>query len=1299
MHYRSFLKQILSWKYLLSLWLLLAAMLISGCFDTPSKMNLSAKPASLTIAPGQSVTLTLYNANNTAADGLNIIAPENLAGVSIQGSCTSIPAEGQCLLTLVAAANAPVGTGEMKVTGTNINPLVISIQVAIPPNPAFAVDKSMLALFQNAGLDSVTVTNIGNVNLTGIHLNNLPAGVNTSGGCTTLAVGSQCTFSFTADNTSMVGTYNAATLSAEGISPVQLNIQISPENQGPTATTIEVDQHSLLITKGESASLKVYNRGNYPFNGNLIINTNTLNSQDVAVIPGPDCANLPAGDNCSITINTTDDSEDYNAIPLNFSANNTSNTATTAVSVGLPSLYLDANAFAIEKGGNLSIEVHNGSDFNAKDVRLSGLPVGVDVTASTCDELSKDHTCTLNLTADDDAAPGSSEVTVLYGSNSIDPSPLTFTLTVNAVDISSTDLDNTIYVPVGGSNSITVKNDSAVTPARHVAVTGLPPGVSATPCINDIDPGGSCTITLEATTSAAVSNQPVSITVKGDNTNSLDGQIFVEQPSLSLSSANFTGPGTITVTVTNNSHSTVSNVTPILLLGGGNGISISSNSNNNPCSTLYPQGSDFPATCTFDLTALPNATVSNTSLKVTGTITGLPDLEVSEAIQLPDPQVTINGGNMIIMPNVNGGVLSVPITVAAGGFDLQSPQVHLNLTQGNNDNVNVAFQDANNPGSPCPNPLIAGSSCNMILTNTADLNYTGDGTIVTTGTNLSAPATQQVNVVGGLAINYMNRTNINADYYANAINGPKYSVFLLRNMNGKYPATITGVTLPPSSSFSIVPRTVSATDTDPAYGNYAECASVADPDLNQVNQLPPNAECIVVVTGTVGTPVGTAPTTTLTFNAYNGPTDHPLSYSKTFDLTNTTYLYLGGNFNVMGTARSPNGRLLAECTNGSCQNFLGSNNLTPGAVCNFATCRIYSLVLDPQGNLYVGGSFYSLGTATTTGTNGANYLLAKCANNVCQNYFGNGNTQAAVDPTGSGIYTMAMDTGGNLYVGGSFNSLGSATAGNNYLLAQCKNGFCHNYFGDGSDLGALEGRIQRMIIDHNGNLYLIGGFKSLGFATAGSNNLLAQCTTNNSGMGSCQNYFGGETLGANGYAYTMTVDDSTGGLYFGGDLSALGNIPGDGTALLASCVGGTCQNYFGGNNPGANLTIQGMTTDNNGTLYVGGAFKTLNTAKAGSNDLLAQCTNGSCQNYFGGETLGANGPIFSMITDLNGTLYVEGSFTALGNTTSVGSNNLLAQCSNGSCQNYFGGNTNDVGGNGVVFAMVIGNQLTVVPQP
>jgi hypothetical protein len=273
---------------------------------------------------------------------------------------------------------------------------------------------------------------------------------------------------------------------------------------------------------------------------------------------------------------------------------------------------------------------------------------------------------------------------------------------------------------------------------------------------------------------------------------------------------------------------------------------------------------------------------------------------------------------------------------------------------------------------------------------------------------------------------------------------------------------------------------------------------------------------------------------------------------------------------------------------------------------------VNALAVDSAGNLYVGGNYITAGGVTVT----CNFI-AKYSTTGDWSALGTG-----TKGTNGTVNALAFDSADNLYVGGTFTTAGGVT---------CNNIAKYSTTGDWSALGTgtkgTNGTVKTIAVDSSDNLYAGGEF-----TTAGGNscNYIAKYTT----TGGWTALSGG---GTNNYVLVIAVD-SADNLYVGGHFTTAGGVTCNRIAKYSttgswSTLGGT------------NSYVYAIAIDSADNLYVGGQFTT--AGGVSYNRIAKYSTTGS----WSALGTGTNHIIRAITVDSTDNLYVGGIFTDAGDVT------------------------------------------------
>lgn len=496
--------------------------------------------------------------------------------------------------------------------------------------------------------------------------------------------------------------------------------------------------------------------------------------------------------------------------------------------------------------------------------------------------------------------------------------------------------------------------------------------------------------------------------------------------------------------------------------------------------------------------------------------------------------------------------------------------------------------------------------------------------------------------------------------------------------------------------------------------------------------------CLIALSGCQDPPTGTQtgvtfsnqPVSSINFYpaAIRGPAYLAISVTNNSSTTATiTGVSLSNVGNGIAIDNNAADYLYPQCTTGStlsvggtCLVMIHATPNSPVTAPTTATLSIHasangvgynkSYTLTNTSYLYVAGAFsgidgISVGQpaiqtllAQCTGSNG---ILTTCSNAL--NAAAPAHDYASVSPGNTNnpyIFSLAALSNGNLYVAGGFDTIGSATVetANDSLLALCTPG------GDCSHVFEANDAIRAIAYDASTNtLYAGGAFNSITGASVGGlgvNYLLAACIPGET----CQNALGSGGS-ADGLILGLALNPaSTSQLLVTGQFTNIGGSTVN-QAFLANCSGAdgskACANAL---SVLPNASTFGVGFSTSGQLYLGGFFNSIGSVSYSSGQFPAvTCNlNGDCSN-----ALGSNITSDHYIADIspdpanNNLLYISSGDTLGSATISApsGTNSLLAGCTpNGNCINLLGTNAQNSNNyaNEAIYDYATGSQLTAI---
>ncbi|WP_156109046.1 two-component regulator propeller domain-containing protein [Hymenobacter sp. APR13] len=287
-----------------------------------------------------------------------------------------------------------------------------------------------------------------------------------------------------------------------------------------------------------------------------------------------------------------------------------------------------------------------------------------------------------------------------------------------------------------------------------------------------------------------------------------------------------------------------------------------------------------------------------------------------------------------------------------------------------------------------------------------------------------------------------------------------------------------------------------------------------------------------------------------------------------------------------------------------------------------------STILNSDGTIRVGacGSFDTYGYTLVNTSNGQPAFQPTLNTQQVLGAQGSGDEHwsgpSGMTGTNGNVFALALDSNGNLYIGGSFTMAGSILANN---IAKW-DGINWTALGVG-----IRGKVVALSVSSNGTVYAGGYFTTAGGVVA--NNVAKWDGTSWTGLGSGIN--GNPIL--NRCIKSLALDGND-NLYAGGDFTTAGGISANNIAKW----NGTTWTALGAGLTGTSIAcVDAVAIDNNGILYAGGGFYLTGGTSVNS---IAKWE-GTAWTSLG---TGISGNVYALATDGSGNVYVGGSFDIAG---------------------------------------------------
>jgi uncharacterized membrane protein len=673
----------------------------------PPSFIVSDSPVVLSINQGASGTTKITVTPQYGFSGNVSLAVTSALPTGVTASWGTNPTSGSSVLTLTASSSAPAAKVGLTITGTS-GSLTASTTLNLT---VYAPTFTLSASSQNIGLGTSGTSYIyvypvdgftGSVNLA---VTGLPTGVTASFSPNPTSGSSMLTL--TASSSATTGTSTLTVTGTSGATSATTTLTLGVFGPGFTLST-----GNATIGQGTSGTFSVYVNPQYGFNGSINLAVTGLPSGVTASI-SPN----PVTGTTTLTLNASSTAA-IGTSTLTLTGTSGSLTASTTFSLGVftPDFTLsDYATTTMGQGGSGTSYVYIGPEYGftgSVSLAVTGLPSGVTASFSPNPTVGNS---VMTLTASSTAALGTQALTITGTSGTLTHSTTTSVgVYAPAFTLSTSNLN--IGLGSSGSTSVNVYSQYGFNGSVHLAVTGLPSGVTASFSPNPTT--GSSVLTLTASSTAVAGTATVTITgTSGSLTASTTLTLGVSAPSFTLSAnAAYVGQG--------------SSATSYVYINPQYGFTGSVN--------LTATGLPSGLTASFS----PNPTNGSSTLTLTASSTVTPG-QYTATITGTSGSLTVSTVVNITVSVPSFGITAYSTTVGQGSTATSS--IYVNSQNGFTGNVNfvVTGLPSGITASFSPNPTTYNSTLTLTAGSAVPV---GQYTATITGTSGSLSASTTLNV-------------------------------------------------------------------------------------------------------------------------------------------------------------------------------------------------------------------------------------------------------------------------------------------------------------------------------------------------------------------------------------------------------------------------------------------------------------------------------------------------------------------------------------------------------------------------
>jgi uncharacterized membrane protein len=498
--------------------------------------------SSLDVAVGRGKSATAYlsvNSNNGFSSAVEFQATGLPSGVT--ASFSPNPAT-YSTVTLTASKSAPPGEYTFTIVGKG-GGQTASTQCAVtiaPPSFSFwGLGEVELGEGGSTAANVALNTEYGFSGNVKLSIIGLPSGVQASFSPNPMSTGS--TLTLTASSSAPAGTYNATIKGMSGTqsSSTSFSLLIA----APSFTLS--GYNSLTLGQGASTTSNISVYPSFGFDGTVLFSVSGLPSGVAASFSPPSSS---GGTTLTLTAASTVPAGQYTAT-VSGASGAIKATMPISVTVGTPSFSISSNGAQLGQGFSTTTTVYVDSAFGFAgnvQLRASGLPAGMTAYFSPNPTT---YISTMTIGASNSVEPGQYNVTVTGTSGSLSQST-TIPLSVYPPKFAISIWES---VSIGRGSSATVYvylYDQYGSPIVHLAVSGLPNGVTASFSPNPMSIDSTLTLTASSTASLGEYNVTVTGTSGSESASTTLG-LAVYDPTFTISNSSYVNIGQGTSTTTN----------------------------------------------------------------------------------------------------------------------------------------------------------------------------------------------------------------------------------------------------------------------------------------------------------------------------------------------------------------------------------------------------------------------------------------------------------------------------------------------------------------------------------------------------------------------------------------------------------------------------------------------------------------------------------------------------------------------------------------------------------------------------